>query len=161
MPAWAVNVLGGDSTTNGYLHSARGIGALVGALVLAAVSGVVAKGKLINWGSFIFPILLMIFAAVGLFPISLLLLFGIGFWFIIYLNSSNAMVQSVVPDELRGRVMSIFTLTFFGFMPIGSLLAGEVAERFGEPTTVMLGALVFLAFATFVWWRMPQVRRSD
>jgi MFS family permease len=161
MPAWAVNVLGGDATTNGYMQSARGVGALAGALVLAAVSGTLAKGRLITWGSFIFPALLMVFALMELLPLSLLLLFGIGFWFIFFINTSNALVQSLVPDDLRGRVMSIYTLTFFGFMPLGSLLAGAAAERIGEPTTVFLGAGVILAFAAVVWWRVPALRHSD
>jgi MFS family permease len=161
MPAWAVNVLGGDATTNGYMQSARGVGALAGALVLAAVSGTLAKGRLITWGSFIFPALLMVFALMALLPLSLLLLFGIGFWFIFFINTSNALVQSLVPDDLRGRVRSIYTLTFFGFMPLGSLLAGAAAERIGEPTTVFLGAGVILAFAAVVWWRVPALRHSD
>lgn len=161
MPAWAVDVLGGDATTNGYLQSARGIGALAGALVLAAVSGTVAKGKLITWGGFIFPGLLMVYSLLDILPLSLLLLFGIGFWFIFFINTSNALVQSLVPDELRGRVMSIYTLVFFGFMPIGSLLAGEAGERIGEPATVFIGALVLLVFALLVWWRVPSLRRSD
>lgn len=161
MPAWAVNVLGGDATTNGYMQSARGVGALAGALVLAAVSGTLAKGRLITWGGFIFPVLLMVFSLMGLLPLSLLLLFGIGFWFIFFINTSNALVQSLVPDDLRGRVMSIYTLTFFGFMPLGSLLAGAAAERIGEPTTVFLGAGVILAFAAVVWWRVPALRHSD
>ncbi len=161
MPAWAVNVLGGDATTNGYMQSARGVGALAGALVLAAVSGTLAKGRLITWGSFIFPALLMVFALMELLPLSLLLLFGIGFWFIFFINTANALVQSLVPDDLRGRVMSIYTLTFFGFMPLGSLVAGEVAERIGEPATVFVGASAILVFAALVWWRVPALRRSD
>ena len=70
-------------------------------------------------------------------------------------------MQSLVPDELRGRVMSIYTLTFFGFMPLGSLLAGAVAERFQEPATLMLGASLVLVYAVLVWWRVPALRRSD
>ncbi|MGW8249068.1 MAG: MFS transporter [Anaerolineales bacterium] len=161
MPAWAVDVLGGDATTNGYLQSARGIGALTGALVLAAISGTVAKGKLISWGGFIFPGLLMVYSLLNVLPLSLLLLFGIGFWFIFFINTSNALVQSLVPDELRGRVMSIYTLVFFGFMPIGALLAGGAGERIGEQATVFIGALVLLIFAVLVWWRVPSLRRSD
>jgi len=161
MPAWAVNVLGGDATTNGYLQSARGIGALVGALALATLSGTVAKGRLITLGGFLFPAMLLVFANVTWMPVSMLLLAGIGMGFMVFINSCNALVQSLVPDELRGRVMSIYTLTFFGFMPLGSLLAGSVAERIQEPATVMLGASIVLLFAVLVWWRVPALRRSD
>jgi MFS family permease len=161
MPAWAVNVLGGGATTNGYLQSARGIGALVGALMLASLSGIVPKGRLITIGGFVFPLMLLFFANVALLPLSLLLLMGIGWGFMVFINSCNALVQSLVPDALRGRVMSIYTLTFFGFMPLGSLLAGAAAERIGEPEAVMTGAMIVLLFAGLVWWRVPGLRHSD
>jgi MFS family permease len=160
MPAWAVDVLGGGATTNGYLQSARGIGALVGALMLATFSGSVGRGRLITMGSFVFPGLLMLFALTDVLPISLLLLMGIGWGYMIYINSSNALVQGLVPDELRGRVMSIYTLTFFGFMPIGSLLAGAAAERLGEPAAVLLGAAIVLVWSGLVYLRVPELRRS-
>jgi len=161
MPAWAVDVLGGDATTNGYLQSARGIGALAGALMLASLSGVVSKGRMITVGGFVFPLMLLIFAKITTPPLSMLLLMGIGWGFMIFINSCNALVQSLVPDELRGRVMSIYTLTFFGFMPIGSLLAGVAAERIGVPSAVMLGAIIVFLFAGLVYWRVPGLRRSE
>jgi MFS family permease len=161
MPAWAVTVLGGDATTNGYLQSARGIGALLGSLTLASVSGMVAKGKMITWGGLIFPALLIIFAQATHLPFSLFLLFWIGFSYIFFINNSNALVQSLVPDDLRGRVMSIYTLTFFGFMPIGSLLAGSAADRIGEPVTVVLASGFVLLYGLLVLLRVPQLRRSD
>jgi fucose permease len=67
-------------------------------------------------------------------------------------------VQTQVPDELRGRVMSIFTLSFFGLFPVGSLIAGSVAHVFGEPVTVLLGASTVLLVAVLAWWRFPQIR---
>ena len=161
MPAWAVNVLGGDAATNGYLQSARGIGALLGALMLAMCSGQVPRGRLITIGGFVFPGLLLFFALTNIVPISLLLLVGIGWGFMIFINSSNALIQSLVPDELRGRVMSIYTLTFFGFMPLGALLAGSLAERIGSPATVLLGAVIVLICAGVVYLRVPALRRSE
>lgn len=161
MPAWAVDVLGGDATTNGYLQSARGVGALVGALMLAATSAFLPRGKLLNIGSFVFPVLLLVFSIVQLLPVSLLLLLGIGWGFMVTANASNALVQAQVPDELRGRVMSIYMLTFFGFIPIGSLLAGAAANYLGEPMAVRLGALVVLGFASFIWWRVPELRQAE
>lgn len=161
MPAWAVNVLGGDAATNGYLQSARGIGALLGALMLAMFSGQVPRGRLITIGGFVFPGLLLFFALTNIVPISLLLLVGIGWGFMIFINSSNALIQSLVPDELRGRVMSIYTLTFFGFMPLGALLAGSLAERIGSPATVLLGAVIVLICAGVVYLRVPALRRSE
>jgi len=161
MPAWAVDVLGGNATTNGYLQSARGIGALIGALMLATFSGQVGRGKLITIGSLVFPVLMLLFAITKVMPLSLLLLAGIGWGYMIYINSSNALVQGLVPDDLRGRVMSIYTLTFFGFMPIGALLAGSAAERIGEPATVFIGATIVLICAVAVYLRVPALRRSE
>ncbi|HSF80825.1 MAG TPA: MFS transporter, partial [Anaerolineales bacterium] len=140
IPAWAVDILGGDATTNGYLQSARGVGALIGALMLAATSAFWPRGKLLAVGSFVFPLLLLVFSTLHLLPVTLLALLGIGWGFMITANASNSLVQAQVPDELRGRVMSIYTLAFFGFIPIGSLLAGAAAAAFGAPLTVRLGA---------------------
>ncbi|MDZ7379976.1 MAG: MFS transporter, partial [candidate division KSB1 bacterium] len=161
MPAWAVKILGGDATTNGFLQSARGIGAMIGALMIAAVGGLIPRGKLVTLGGWVMPILLLVFAAVRSLPLSLLMLVGVGWGFMIFANSSNALLQTQVPDELRGRVMSIFTLAFFGLMPLGSLLAGALAARIGEPLTVILGALLVLAFQALVWLRFPQLRHVE
>jgi MFS family permease len=78
----------------------------------------------------------------------------------LFANSANALVHNVVPDELRGRVMSIYTLAFFGLMPIGSLLAGAVATGIGEPLTVAIGALILLVFSGWVWVKVPELRRA-
>ena len=161
MPAWAVEVLGGDAATNGFLQSARGVGALIGALMIAAIGGYVAGGKLVSLGSFVFPLTLLAFAATRWLPLSLLTLIGIGWGFMVFANSSNALLQSQVPDELRGRVMSMYTLAFFGLMPIGSLLAGEAASWIGEQLTVAIGALILLAASGLVWLIVPQLRRGD
>lgn len=161
MPAWAVEILGGDATTNGYLQSARGLGALIGALMLAATSAFLPRGKLLNLGSFVFPALLLVFSTLHLLPVSLITLLGIGWGFMITANASNALVQAQVPDELRGRVMSIYTLAFFGFMPIGSLLAGAAAAAIGAPLTIRLGAVLLLLTAVLIWLRVPELRRSE
>jgi len=161
MPAWAVDVLGGDAATNGYLQSAHGVGALAGALILAATSAFLPRGKLLNVGSFVFPLLLLVFSSIHLLPVALLVLLGIGWGFMVTVNASNALVQAQVPDGLRGRVMSIYMLTFFGFIPVGSLLAGAAASYLGEPLTVRFGALVVLGFAVFIWLRVPELRRVE
>ena len=160
MPAWAVNVLGGDAATNGFLQSARGVGALSGALMIAAFGGFIMRGKLLTLGSFIMPLTLLAFSAVRWLPLSLLTLVGVCWGFMVFANSSNALMQSQVPDELRGRVMSIFTLAFFGLMPVGALLAGSAAAWIGEPLTVALAALVLLIFGALLWVKVPQLRSS-
>jgi MFS family permease len=161
MPAWAVTVLGGDATTNGYLFSARGLGALTGALMIAALGRIKFKGKLLTLGSFTMPAILLLFSLTRWLPLSMLALVGVGWGFMVMANMSNALVQTHVPDELRGRVMGIYTLTFFGFMPIGSLLNGALAARIGAPVTILANSLLLLAFAAVIWLRFPNLRALE
>ncbi len=159
IPAWAVTVLGGDARTNGLLLSARGVGSVVGALMIAARGNFRGRGMLLTLGSFVFPILVLVYSAVRWVPLSLLAMVGVGWGFMILMNMANVLIQMLVPDALRGRVMGLYTLTFLGFMPAGALLAGALAEGVGEPIAVALGAFVSLAMAAFLWLRMPRLRR--
>ncbi len=161
LPAWAVKILGGNAETNGWLQSARGFGALLSALFIASLGRFRFKGKLLTLGTCVFPFLLLAFAAVRWLPLSLLLLIGVGAAQILVFNLNNAVVQTQTSDALRGRVMSFYSLTFFGFMPIGALLAGGIAERVGEPTTIVLGALISLAFAVAMWVFLPRIRALE
>jgi MFS family permease len=161
IPAWAVNILGGDSKTNGWLQSARGVGALAGALMIASLGRFTVKGKLLTLSTFVFPIMLLIFAEVRWLPLSLLVMAGVGWAMIVLFNLANVLIQTVIPDELRGRVLSIYTFTFFGLMPLGSLLTGAVAEAVGEPLTIVLSALISLGFAVLLWIFMPKLRRLE
>jgi MFS family permease len=149
LPAWAVEVLHGGPDTNGFLQSARGIGSLVGALMIASLGRFHFKGKLLTLGSLVFPILLLVFAAVSWLPLALLVLVGVGWGFMVMLNMANALVQTLVSDELRGRVMAVYSLGFLGMMPVGALLAGGVAEITSEPIAAAWGALITLGFS--VW----------
>jgi MFS family permease len=161
VPAWAVNVLGGDATTAGLMQSARGIGSVVAALMIASLGRFRWKGKLLTIGLFTFPGLLFLFAAMRVVPLALLVLIGVGWGFMVVFNMLNTLIQTLVSDNLRGRVMGIYSLTFFGAMPIGSLLAGGLADRFGEPATVVLGAMACLIFAVLFFARMPQLRTLE
>ncbi len=161
IPAWAVNILGGDATTNGWLLSARGLGSLIGSLMIATF---VSRGKRGLWwtvGSFVFPAFLLVFAFVRVLPLSLLALLGAGWGLIAMNNNSNNLVQSLVDDSVRGRVMSVYVMIFFGSMPIGSLIAGSVANRVGEPLTIILSAICLLLYAGLMYWRVPEIRQLD
>ena len=92
-------------------------------------------------------------------PLSLVMLACVGFASIFFLNLANATVQTHTPDELRGRVMSVYSLSFFGLLPLGSLLAGNLATLTGEPITVLSSALIVLGFASLVFILAPQLRR--
>lgn len=158
MPAWAVGILHGDAATNGLLLSARGAGALVAALFIASLGRFSFKGKLLTVGSFAFPVLLFVFAFMRWLPLSLLTLAGIGAGAILVMNLCNALVQTITPDALRGRVMGVYTLTFFGMMPLGALWIGTLAQGLGAPAAVILAAVVALVIAGLVWLKVPAVR---
>jgi MFS family permease len=161
LPAWATDILHGDVTTNGWLVSARGFGSLVSALMLAYLGSRKNRGKLWTLGAFIMPVMLFIFAWIRWLPLALVALLGVGWSFMMIMNNSNAMMQSHVPDHLRGRVMSVYTLVFFGAMPLGSLFAGTFAQKFNEPLTVMVGAVVLMILAIAAWIFLPEIRRTE
>jgi MFS family permease len=158
-PAWAVSVLHGDARTNGLLLSARGIGSVLGALLIAVLGQTAPRGILLTAGSFAFPLFVLAFAGVRAVAPALLILVGVGAGFMILANMANVLIQTLVPDALRGRVMGLYALTFFGIMPIGALLAGSVAAWAGEPAAVALGALVSLVTALALWVWVPALRR--
>jgi MFS family permease len=159
LPAWAVEVLHGDVTTNGLLVSARGIGALIGGLSIAALSTYRIKGRLWLYGSFISPILMIIFALMRWLPASLIMLSLVGLGFMLVGNVSNSLVQTQTSDELRGRVMGIYTLVMFGVMPIGSLISGVVADRIGETTTIIISAVILLVVTTIIRLTNPEIQK--
>ncbi len=158
-PVWAVKVLHGDATTNGLLQSARGIGAFCGALLIASLGRFTYKGKLLTAGTFAFPVMILIFTAVRIVPASLLVLVVTGLAQIMIMNLANALVQTQIADELRGRVMSVYSLTFLGLMPLGSLFSGGIADRASAPFAVALGAGICLVTAIGLAILVPSVRR--
>ncbi len=161
IPAWAVVVLGGDATTNGFLLAARGFGSLIGALTLAALGRIRFRGKVWTINSIIMPIMMVVFAYMHWLIPSLLAMAAMGFTFMMIVNLSNAMVQTRIPDEMRGRVMGIYTFFFFGAIPLGSLISGWAAEIIGEPLTVIISAIILMVFALWVIWRQPALRAME
>jgi MFS family permease len=160
-PAWAVGVLHGDATTNGWLQSARGVGALIGALTIAALGRFQWKGRLLTLGSFFFPIALIGFATMTSLPLSLATLIPVGWGFMIVANIAGTLVQTLVPEELRGRVTGVYSLVLFGSLPIGALAAGAVAEWIGAPLTLVLGAIVLVVFAVGLYIFVPRLRSVE
>jgi MFS family permease len=158
-PVWAVTILHGDATTNGFLLSARGLGALIGALTVAALGAQGIRGKMWNLGSFLLPVLLIIFALSPWLAAALLLLVGIGFGLMLMANNTNALIQTSIPDEMRGRVMAVYTMVFMGGMPIGSLILGALASIIPPQTAVLISGVILLAFAIFTWLANPQIRQ--
>jgi len=159
LPAWSVNILGGDSATNGFLQSARGAGALVSALFIASLGRFKYKGKLLVIGSISFPVIMFVFSFVHIIPLSVIIIFALGSALILVMNIANSLVQTLVPDHLRGRVMGIYTLTFFGLLPIGSLLIGTLAENFGESEAILICSIITLIIALLIFFMAPAIKK--
>lgn len=158
IPAWAVKILGGNSTTNGWLQSARGLGALFSALMIASLGRFKFKGRLLSLGAIVFPILLVAFAFLRWLPLSLVMIFSVGIATMTIFNLANALVQTQVPDLLRGRVMSIYSLSFFGLMPVGSLWVGLIAEHVSEPVAIIMNSLILFCFFILIRTFVPKLR---
>jgi MFS family permease len=159
IPAWAVGVLKGDALTNGFLQSARGIGALAAALGIASLSPRHSRGAVMMSAAFLLPVLIVLFSFTRTLPLSLAVLLAVGAANIVANNLANSLVQSLTPDHLRGRVMGVYMLTFFGFTPIGALLAGGAATAVGVPVTVVLGAAGTLVCTGVLALAVPSLRR--
>jgi MFS family permease len=159
VPAWTVKILHGNAATNGLLLSLRGLGALVSALFIASLGRFSFKGRLLTLGSLAFPVSLIIFSFVRWLPLSLIVLFSAGFAHILFFNLANASVQMLTPNGLRGRVMSIYSLTFFGLMPFGALIIGWFASRVGEPEAIAITALITLLYTGSIAVFLPKLRR--
>lgn len=132
---------------------ATGIGAVLGALTLAAKRGVRGLGRLVAYAAIGFGSSLVAFSFSRNLVLSVVLLVPAGFGFMLQMASTNTLIQSMVPDDLRGRTMSIYSMMFMGMMPVGSLLAGALASRIGAPWTVMLGGLGAM-IGGFIFWRL-------
>jgi len=159
MPAFARDVLKQGPEWLGLLSAAVGAGALIGALIIASLGSFQHKGWLLTLGNLLLPATVLLFAWSTLFPLSMLLLVCVGLCFMAQNAMTNMLIQMAVPDRLRGRVMSVYMLVFQGFFPIGSLMAGLIAERFGVPVGASFGAAIAL-LAGWIWlWRAPYVRR--
>ncbi len=139
---------------------ASGVGALAGALYLAARKSVLGLGKLIPIGAGVFGLGLAGFALSRTFVLSLALVTAVGFGQMVQLATSNTLLQTMVDDERRGRVMGFFTLAFVGMAPVGSLLAGGLASVIGAPWTLFAGGVACLIGAGVFARKLPRLREK-
>lgn len=158
MPIFADRILGGGASGLGMLMGASGIGALAGALTLASRQGLRGLGRWVALSCGGFGVCLILFALSRSFWLSAALLVPAGFSMMIQMASSNTLVQSMVPDELRGRVMAVYSMMFMGMAPIGALLAGALATRVGAPATVMMGGAVCIVGSAIFAYHLPALR---
>ena len=158
MPVFADQILHRGSSGLGILMGASGFGAFLGAFSLAVRRGWRGLGTWVAYSSAGFGIALIAFAFSRWFPLSILLLVPVGFSMMVEMASSNTLLQMMVPDELRGRVMAVYSMMFMGMAPIGALLAGTLAGRWGAPMTVAVGGAVCAVGALVFRWRLPRLR---
>lgn len=142
VPIFAEEILKGSAETLGFLMAASGIGALSGGIYLASRKTVVGLGKLIGMAPTILGLALIAFSFSRYLPISLLAMLFVGLGTILQIASSNTVLQTIVEEDKRGRVMSLFTMSFLGMTPFGNLLGGALAERIGAPITLVIDGII-------------------
>lgn len=153
MPLFARNVFGWGETGLSLLMGTAGAGALCGALLIAYLGDFKRKGRFVLWSALAAGLCLIGFAWAARAWLALPLLFGVGFAVVGFFAVCNTLLQHLVTDRMRGRVMSIWILSFIGTMPFGSFLGGAAAERFGPQWTVTAGGLVVALFVIAVGMR--------
>src|SRR5881394_1507453 len=158
MPAFARDVLGRGANGYGVLMSASGTGAFVGALMVATYGHLFTPRKLALGGVWMFSAAMLAFSFTKSFPLALLFLFAAGFGMLLFFSTSNTVLQTIVPDEMRGRVMGVWSLVFGAMIPLGSLEAGAVAHWLGTPFALAFGACI-CALAALV--TLIIIRRRD
>ena len=160
MPIFADKILNGGAKGLGLLMSAAGLGALIGALTLATRNGIRGLGRWVAFASAAFGVSLILFSLSQTFWLSMVLIVPVGFSLMVQMASSNTLIQAMVPDELRGRVMAVYSMMFMGMAPIGALLAGVLAGNIGAPQTVALGGAVCILGAIVFGWRLPSLQNE-
>ncbi|HEY7877914.1 MAG TPA: MFS transporter [Gemmatimonadaceae bacterium] len=157
MPAVAEDILHGGAHTLGFLMTASGVGALIGALYLATRASVMGLGRAIAIAAMVFGAGLAVFSLSHVLWLSLLLLPIVGGGFMVQTASTNTILQTIVPEHLRGRVMAFYAMAFLGTAPIGSLVAGVVADRIGVPWTIFMGGIACIGGGILFWLRLPKI----
>jgi MFS family permease len=158
MPIFADRILHGGAKGLGILMGFTGVGALLGALTLALRSGVRGLGRLVALTCAGFGVSLIAFALSRYFWLSALLLIPAGFCIMLQMACSNTLIQSMVPDALRGRVMAVYSMMFMGMAPFGALLGGAIADRVGAPIAVASGGVAGIVGAITFARKLPAFR---
>jgi MFS family permease len=160
MPVFAAQVLHGGPHTLGFLMGAVGVGSLISALSLVMRRSVRGLTKMIPIAASIFGVGLICFGLSTNLWLSLPLMLLTGFGMMQGLTTSNTIIQTLVDEKMRGRVMSYYTMAFVGMAPWGSLLAGAVAHAIGAPRTVIVSGTVCILGAVWFWSRLPAIRKD-
>ncbi|MDD2751635.1 MAG: MFS transporter [Candidatus Omnitrophica bacterium] len=159
MPIFAKDIFHGGPQTLGFLMSMAGLGALMGAIYLAARRSVIGLGRIIALAALCFGIGVSIFSFSKNLWISLLLICFAGFSMMVQMAASNTILQTIVEEDKRGRVMSFYTMSFMGMTPFGSLLAGSLANKIGAPGTLLCGGICCIIGALVFFQKLPLIRK--
>ncbi len=160
MPIFAKNILHGGSHTFGFLMGATGVGALTGAIYMASRKSVRGLVKIIPLFTAVFGVGLLVFSHSQYFLLSIFVLLFTGFGMMMQMTSSNTILQTIVDDDKRGRVMSFYTMAFMGTAPFGSLLAGTLASKIGAPNTLIIGGASCIIGAIFFARQLPEIKKT-
>lgn len=158
VPIFATKVLNGGADALGFLMAASGVGALVGAVYLSMRKSVVGLGKIIAYSPAIMGIGLVAFGLSRVLWFSLIMMFLVGLGFILQFASSNTLLQTIVEDDKRARVLSIYTLAFFGVIPFGNLFAGGLANYIGAPNTVIISGVFCILGSLYFARQLPRLK---
>jgi MFS family permease len=158
MPVVARDVLHTGASGYGLLLTFVGIGALTGALSLAGLGGRIRRGRLFNATAYAFAGLTILFSLMRTVHLAAFVLVFLGLTMLINGALANGILQSVVPDELRGRVMATYVFVYVGFTPIGSFIAGAMARFVGVQWAIFTGGVVMLAYSLWAFWKYPEIR---
>jgi MFS family permease len=159
VPIFAEKILGGGAETLGFLMAASGIGALFGGIYLATRKTVVGLGKLIVFAPSVLGIALIAFALSSFLPISLIIMLFIGWGTIMQVAASNTVLQTIVEEDKRGRVMSLFTMSFLGVTPFGNLLGGTLANSIGASNTLIIDGVLCVITSIFFTRQLPTLKK--
>ncbi|MCJ7432876.1 MAG: MFS transporter [Anaerolineales bacterium] len=159
LPAFVEKILHQGAMVYGWVSAASGLGAVTGAFLLAHRVSNGRRGQLLVLTNIAFPLILIAFSFTSFYPLSLVLAFGLGMGFMVQFTTINTLLQTRVDDAFRGRVMGLYTITFFGFAPFGNLMIGALGEKFGLSFAMTLFALCSLILSRLVLMKTPEVQK--
>jgi len=159
LPAFVEKVLHQGALAFGWVNAASGLGAVSGAFLLAHRVSNGRRGQLLVLTNIAFPLILIAFSFTTLYPLSLLLAYGLGIGFMVQFTTINTLLQTRVEDNFRGRVMGLYTITFFGFAPFGNLLIGFLGQKLGLGIAMTLFAVCSLFLSRLVLMKTPEIQK--
>jgi MFS family permease len=160
MPVYAKDVFHGGAKVLGFLMGMSGAGALAATFYLAHRKSIIGLGKRILFACILFGGGLIAFSLSRILWISMLLMFLTGIGMMIMLSGSNIVIQTIVDEDKRGRVMSFYTMSFLGTMPFGNLFGGMIADKIGAPSTLFISGILCVCAALWFWGKLPRLREQ-